>query len=471
MRTLSEILKNSKYKENRIEYFLAECFTDYLYFAETVLGFEIAEYHKEWYSLLEKWSRLCIIAFRGSGKTSFVAGYFIWIALFRENLNFLIVSNTFDQSKEVLKLVRRMICDNELLREYMPVGKESVWKATELTLKTGCTFYCKTYGENVRGLRIDYLLADEGGRYEDKTIFWTAISPTVQLNRGRICVIGTKISNGDLLCELENNDEYFSQEYPAEKDGEVLWKQKYTLLEHDTMFQRSLKLIKKELGELAYTQEYLLIPISSANSLFPYELCSQGLSNDKFLPYGKVNEKYYLGYDVAISPKGDWVVMTILGVNADRKMIAKALRFRDNFEEQKRRLRQLYIDFPIKKGIVDASGIGDNQARELHEEFSNLEPKKMSYDDKYKMMIDLRNEFDNFKIVIPNNKDDINAYSYAQELLKELNEFSLKVDFRPGQTTRAKFVKGKYDDCVDSLAYANQASEEIYGDVSIRGIE
>jgi hypothetical protein len=471
MRSLNDILKKTKYKENQIEIFITECYADYLYFAEHVLGFELAEYHKEWFELLEKWSRLCIIAFRGSGKTSFVAGYFLWKAIFIENLNFLITSNTFDQSKEVLKLIRKMIVDNELLKQYMPEGTESTWKATELSLKTGCVFYCKTYGENVRGLRIDYLMPDEAGQYQDKSIFWTAISQVVQLNRGRICVIGTKQTNNDLLCELEENEEYFSMEYPAEKDGKVLWEQKYTLLPHDLPTKRSLKQIRKEIGELSYNQEYLLIPISSANSLFPYELTSKGLSNEGFLPYGRTNEQYFLGYDLAISPKGDYTVMIVLGVNADRKRIAKALRFRDNFEEQKRRIRQLLSDFPIKKGYVDATTLGDQQAKEIQQEFPQIEPKKMTYDEKYAMMMDLRNEFDNFRIVIPNSKDDINCYSFAEELLKELNEFSLKIDLRPGQTTRPKFHKGKYDDCCDSLALANRASQNTYSDVTIRGIE
>lgn len=472
MRTIQEILKNSKYKETHIEYFLTECFTDYTYFAEHALGFDLANYHREWYDLLEKWPRLCLVAFRGSGKTSFIAGYYIWLAIFKQNNNFLIVSNTFEQSKEVLKLIRKMIMDNELLKNYIPMGREAIWKATELTLKTGCTFYCKTYGENVRGLRIDYLLCDEAGQYEDKALFWTAICPVVQLNRGKICVIGTKQSPTDLLSELETNSEYFSCEYPAEKNGVVLWDQKYTLLDYDTETKRSLKKIKKEIGELPYTQEYLLIPISSANSLFPYELTSQGLNNNaKFLPYGKANVKYYLGYDVAVSPKGDFTVMTILGVNADKKEIVKALRFRDNFEEQKRRIRQLVSDFQIKKGFVDATTLGDQQAKEIQLEFSQIEPKKMTYDEKYAMMMDLRNQFDKFNISIPNSQEDMNTYAYAQELLKELNEFTLKVDMRMGQTARPKFHKGKYDDAVDSLALANKASEETYGDVSIRGVE
>lgn len=472
MRNLNEILKNTKYNETEIEYFLTECYIDFLYFAEHVMGFELADYHKEWYDFLEKYSRLCLIAFRGSGKTCFVSAYYIWKAIFSQrNLNFLIISNTFEQSKIVLKVIRKMIVDNELLRQYVSEGKESTWKATELSLKTGAVFYCRTYGENVKGLRIDYLMCDEGGQYEDKSIFWTAISPVVQLNRGNIIVIGTKDSSIDLLCELENNNEYFSKEYPAEKDEQVLWPQKYTLLDHDTVTQRSLKMIKKEIGELSFMQEYMLIPISSANSLFPYVLTSKGLENSGFLPYGKHNEKYYLGYDLAISPKGDYVVMIILGVNADRKRIVKALRFRDNFEEQKKRVRQLCQDFQIVKGLIDATTLGDQQAKEIQLEFPQIEPKKMTYDEKYAMMMDLRNEFDKFNIVIPNSKEDLNAYSFAEELLKELNEFALKIDLRPGQTTRAKFHKGKYDDCVDALALANRACQEIYGEASIRGIE
>ena len=471
MRSLSEILKKTKYDENEIEYFLTECYIDYLYFAEHVLGFDLAEYHKEWDELLEKYPRTCLIAFRGSGKTCFISGYYIWKAIFEENLNFLILSDTFENSKIVLKLIRNMIVNNELLKNYMPEGKESTWKATELSFKTNCLFYCRTYGENVRGLRIDYCLCDEAGLYEDKSIFWAAVSPVVHLNRGKICVIGTKKSTIDLLSELEKNEEYFSKEYKAEEDGKVLWDQKYTLHAYDLPTKKSLPAIKREIGELSYNQEYLLRPISSANSLFPYELTSKGLDNSGFLPYGKHNEKYYLGYDLAISPKGDYTVMIVLGVNADRKRIVKAFRFRDNFEEQKRKVRQLYTDFPIKKGLIDATTLGDQQGKELQLEFSNLEPKKMTYDDKYAMMMDLRNEFDKFNIIIPNSKDDINVYSFAEELLKELNEFALKIDLRPGQTTRTKFSKGKYDDCVDALALANRASQEIYGEASIRGIE
>ena len=472
MRNIKEILRRTKYSEKDIEQFLANCYLDYCYFAEHVLGFVISDYHRKWFDLAEKFKRLDIMAFRGSGKTFFFCGYFIWKAIFGKGLNFLIVAHRDENSMFVLKIIRNIVSNNEYLKEFMPKSRDSSWRARELSFVGGATFYCKTYGEGVRGLRIDFVLCDEAQEYEDKSLFWTDISPVVQLNLGNIIVIGTAKSPVDLLHELEDNEEYYSSRYPAERDGVALWRQKYTCAEHDEFDKRSLVKIRKEIGELPYAQEFMLIPVSSANSLFPYTITSKALSNNEaFMVYGKKTERYYIGYDVAISPKGDWTVMTVLGVNADRKFLAKALRFRASFEEQRRRLKQLYADFVPEKCLVDATGIGDKQATDLQKEFQGLEVLKITYDEKYKMMLDLRQEFENFNIVLPNSKDSPETYSYTQNLLKELEEFSLKIDIRPGQTVRPKFHSGKYDDCVDSLAYANKASQRMYGQLSIAGIE
>lgn len=470
MRTIKEILKNTPYTPVELELFLTECYLDFLYFAEHVMGFDIAEYHREWLKLAEVFPRLCIIAFRGSGKTSFFCAYFIWKAIFsKKELNFLVVSHNFEQSKLVLKLIRNMITGNELLKQFVPESKEYSWKATELTLKNGCTFYCKTYGEGVRGLRIDYALCDEAGMYEDKSIFWTAITPTIQLNRGRMIVIGTSKTSIDLLAELKENEEYMTMEYPAEKKGKPLWPQKYTLKEHDEENKRSLKQIRKEMGELQYMQEYMLVPISSANSLFPYELTLSCVSKEKnFLPYGKINERYYIGYDYALSPTGDWVVMTVLSANNDKKEIVNARRFKGSSKQQTEVLKKLIKDFNPVKICMDATGLGQDQAENLKKEIPNLEPIKFNYDEKYKMLLDLRNEFERRNIIIPSGKDPA-TYSYAQQLLKELNDFSLVL--RAEKSTRPKFSSGQFDDCVISLALANRASIDQSGTLSISSFE
>jgi len=448
MRSTEEILSKSGFTEKEMELFLAMCYGDYIYFAENVLGFDISDYHREWYELLEKYSRLGLEAFRGSGKTNFVAGFYIWKAIFSpKTLNFLIVSNTFEQSKMVLKIIRTMLADNDILKSFVPEGRDATWKATELTTTNGCTFYCKPYSENVKGLRIDYLLCDEGGQYEDKSIFWKAISPVVQLNRGRICVIGTPESHIDLLSELENNDEYFFKKYPSEVDGNVMWDKKYTNLPYDTPTQRSLKNIRKEIGELAYMQEYLLVPISSANSLFPLDMIMKCLdSTQKFLPFGKMNEKYYVGVDLANSKEGDWTVFTVISANADGNKLVYADRSRCGFKEQKEKLHWIVEMFRPGKICIDKTGLGEEPVKQLCEEIPGIEPVHFTYDEKFKLIMDLRHEFETFHISLPNSKDD-NGYDFTQTLLKELSDFVLKVDLENRNKTRTKFGSGKYDDC------------------------
>lgn len=465
MRTLQEILKNSGYHEHEIELFLLHCSLDFIYFAEHVLGFDIAPYHVEWYELMEKFPRLSLQAYRGSGKTNWVAAYYVWKATFISNLNFLILSFNFEQSKLVLKLIRRMFVDNDLLKNFVPEGREATWKATELTVKTGCTFYSKTYGEGVRGLRIDFLFCDEAGLYEDKALFWKAVSPVVQLNRGKVIVLGTPTSHIDLFHELEENDEYYCTKYPAEKDGEVLWPQKYTLADKDENGRRSLKQVKKEIGELPYMQEYLLIPISSANSLYPYELTLKCLDkNVGFLAYGKINERYFIGVDLAVTTNGDYTVITVMHANNDGKRIVQAQRFRGSFEEQKMRLSKLYKDFKPVKICIDKTGCGEQIVKELMEAIPSIEPVHFTAEEKYKMLMDLRHEFENYNISIPGSKDDSNAYAHSTTLLKELNEFTIKLKLETG---RLKFSSGAYDDTVISLALANKASISNSGIVSL----
>lgn len=471
MRTTQQILKKAKgYSETNMEHFWSRCYFDYLFFAENVLGFDIAEYHKEWYNLVEKYPRLCVVAFRGSGKTCFFAGYYLWKSIFQGPREILIISFRESQAKMILKIIKNMIQQNEILQQFVPDNRDASWRATELELVNGSIFYCKPYNESVRMWHPDDVLCDEIGEYEDKSIFWTAVLGTIQIKRGRLVAIGTKKSESDLLTELQENEEYFSKEYPVEINQQPLWHQKYTMLNYDTDTQKSIPKIKRELGEIPYMQEYMLIPISSANSLFPMEILKPNLSNEGFLPYGRKDERYYIGYDVARTPKGDYVVMTVLGVNADRKRLVKGIRFRGTFEEQTKRLRILYNDFKPVKCIIDSTGLGDKQARDIQGDFTGVEMLKVTYDNKINMYTDLRREFENFNLTLPNKKDDL-SYAFTQQLIRELNEVALKMDLRPGQTTRPKFHSGKYDDCADSLAFANRAAQNIYGTVSLRGIE
>ena len=105
MRTIQTILKGTDYNETNLEFFWTVCMIDFCFFTKYVLGFKISTYHKRWFDLIEKYPRLCVMAFRGSGKTEWFAAYFLWKAIFSEGLNFLIMSTTEKQSIIVLKTI------------------------------------------------------------------------------------------------------------------------------------------------------------------------------------------------------------------------------------------------------------------------------------------------------------------------------------------------------------------------------
>ena len=116
---------------------------------------------------------------------------------------------------------------------------------------------------------------------------------------------------------------------------------------------------------------------------------------------------------------------------------------------------------------MDKTGLGEILFREFSAIIPGVSPFHFTHDEKYKLLMDLRHEFETFNYTIPYSKDDLQTYNYTQELLKELNDFQIKINERTKKTT---FQGGKYDDCVISLALANKASQNFNGQVSIASI-
>lgn len=467
MRAVDEILAKTGYNRGQIELFLSECYVDFIYFCENVLGFKISAYHREWYELLEKHPRLAIQAFRGSGKTHFMAGYLLWKSIYYPGTKCLIVSHNLEQSKMVLKVIKEMILENEILASFAPDNPRQSWRANELTLNNQSIFYCKTYGEGIRGLRIDYCLCDEGGMYEDKSIFWTVVSPVVQLNRGRVIVIGTPKSPVDLLSELHTeNEEYFSKKYPAEKDGRPMWGHKYTVEDRDVFGKRSLQKVRKEIGELPYQQEYLLVPISGANAVFPMEAVMNCLNGaKKFLPYGKTGSGYYVGVDLAVSETGDWNVYTVIEATNDGLTLVYGVRFRGGINEKVERLRSIVKEFNPVKILVDKTGLGEQIFQEFKSEFSAVHPFHFTAEEKHNIIMDLRHKFETYQITLPNSKEDNATYNFVQKLIKELQDFQIIVDL--SRKSKMRFTSGKHDDMAISLALATRAAQDIDRNVGI----
>lgn len=318
---------------------------------------------------------------------------------------------------------------------------------------------------------------DEGQNYEDKSIFWQVVSPTVQLKNGRIFVVGTTRSFGDLLMELYNeNDEYFAKKYPAivkDKNGKdvPLWATKYTMQDKDVFGRASLPKIKREIGEINFEQEFMLNPVSSQTGLFPYEVIARNLDNSaKFLEFAQPNRRYVVGMDIAYSKavKGDYSVITVLELDPERN---KVLCYMDRFKgkppkEQKEVLKDVIGRFHPYRVIIDQKGVGEGFLRDLQEEITNTQIEGKSYnqpEEKNDLLKSLRNEFENDRITLPHSTEHPFTYQRVEVLKKELEETGWVI-----KNNKAKIEGlGQHDDTVMSLALANFGAEGSVGKVGI----
>jgi len=481
MRSIQEIMNGSGFNKEDFDAFWFACYFSYPFFAKHVFGFKVGDFHEEWANLCEKFKRVAIIAHRGSGKTFWFAGYFVWRAVFFRDEEYLIVSNSLEHSKYILKVVKSLITENELLKQLAPSDRNQTWRQTEITTSTNCTFYIRTFSENIRGLHPNFIFCDEGQNYENKSIFWQVISPTVQLKNGKIFVVGTTRSFGDLLMELYNeNDEYFSKKYPAiiknEKGKEVpLWPEKYTLENKDIFKKISLPRIRREIGEINFEQEFMLNPVSSQTGLFPYELIQRNIdSSQGFLEFAQSNERYVIGMDIAYSKevKGDFSVIIVLGIDPQRN---KRIVYMDRFKgkspnEQKSILKNIIGRFHPYRVIIDEKGVGEGFLRDLKEEVHTTQIEGKSYNQpeaKNDLLKSLRNEFENNRLTIPHNPEHAISYERINVLIKELEETGWVI-----KNNKAKIEGlGKHDDTVMALALANFASEGSVGKVSLSTLD
>jgi len=263
MRALSEILEGEEY-----DVFIMKGAISPIYWISHVFGYKLKPFHKDWLNLISKNRFLNITSFRGSGKTALLAiAYPLWLAWYKHNQDFLIVSSSYKHSLRIMSLIKEEIRENELLNQLRPDDRKT-WKADEIITNTKSKIYCRAYNENIAGVRTDYVLCDEASKFVDNNIFHRIIEPTADLRKGTIVTIGTPESNVDLLSELSTNSSYTSQTIKIIEDGKSTWPEKYSVKE--------IKNIRQRIGEHAFQSEYLCNPQAQAeNALYPADVLSE----------------------------------------------------------------------------------------------------------------------------------------------------------------------------------------------------
>jgi len=247
-----------------------------------------ADFQKEMFSITEDESiqQAVIVAFRGSAKsTIFSLSYPLWSILGKPHMKHVVLlSQTSNQVKMVLKNIRRELENNELLRKdfgKLDVGTDE-WKSNSIVIeKYSARISALSTGESIRGIRhlnyrpeliicddIEDLQSVKSKEMRDKTCSWFLgdVMPIGSENT-KVIVIGNLLHEDSLVVRLkekiklgEFNGVFRSYPLINDKD-EILWPGRYPNDE-------SIKRQKQKIGdEAAWSREYLLKIVSNAERI------------------------------------------------------------------------------------------------------------------------------------------------------------------------------------------------------------
>ena len=368
---------------------------------------EIPEFHKElWGYCCSKEKQVAIAAPRGHAKSTAVTlSFSLASVLFRTASYVIIVSDSATQSEQFLGDIAKELFDNDKIQDTF--GAIEIIKRNESDIigrfMDGKMFriQAKGAGQSLRGLKwdnkrpdlvvVDDLEDDEAVMNRDRRDklrkwFYNALLPMMSVS-GRVRMVGTILHMDSLLERLmperqlalgggknlqylvtEGLRQYaskrvpatwYSVKYRAHSDDftEILWASKYEVDGGNA--KQALQAIRASyvnqgLGD-SYSQEFLNIPLDSANAIFRQE---------DFVPFTeaerKKNRSYYVTCDLAVSKKdtADYSVFLVAAMDDSRNLyVEKVIRERlDTYEivETLFALQNLYqpLAFGIETGIL-----------------------------------------------------------------------------------------------------------------------
>ena len=423
-------------------------------FAEYVLGLDVKPFHKEWLDLVLNNRYSVITAPRGHGKT-FMLGvvYPLWIVTYQHDKQVMIVGEALDRhAKPILKQIKNMIHSTSVLSDLVPKEASAVWSKEEIDLSTGSTIFVRPNTSSIRGSHVDYVICDEVSLYQDHDVFYSCIIPATTNKKGKICSIGTPMTDLDLLAELHRNEQFASAEYaaivnPGEKNQRPLWPERFPLDE--------LANLRLSMGNLKFEREYMCKKIPSETQLLPMEILESNFLLDvPFVDRGEDQGIYFVGGDLAISQEksADQTVFTVVEKKDGYGIIREIKRMKGaHIKEQKFTLRRLCDRFNPRRILLDKATFGESMVQEMRQEGIPVYGYSFDSDSRMDLLNNMIALFDGMKLKIPRSKACGRTIQHTNMLLEELTALGTSVT-NSGQLTYKSF--GRHPDYSMSLALA-----------------
>jgi len=408
-----------------------------------------AAFHRELFDLMaaDGPRRHAFAAPRGHAKSTLVTLVFVlWAACTGRRRFILLVSDTETQAEMFLADVRRELEDNDLLRRDFGDLVGPVWRQGQILTRRGVRIVARGTGSALRGLRSgsdrpDLIVCDDLENDENAATpeqrrkigrwFRTALLNTLDPD-GEVWVIGTILHHDSLLANLVGgNPERGVTAWPGkvyralDDDGNALWPALWP--------PAALAARKREIGSIAFAQEFQNDPADRADRLFRGEWLERPEIWYEQLPPGL---EFYQAVDPAIgaSAAADYFCLMTLGLErgSGNLYVADIVRDHLTFDRQVAAIIERAARFqPVLIGIETVAyqqGLADAVRARAPLPLESIRPTR----DKVARAMRLSAIVENAKLRL--RRGDSRMDALREELLL--------------------FPHGAHDDQVDALGYA-----------------
>ncbi|MFC2085206.1 hypothetical protein ACFLS9_09120, partial [Bacteroidota bacterium] len=168
-------------------------------------------------------------------------------------------------------------------------------------------------------------------------------------------------------------------------------------------FDIDIEMIKRNMDEESFRQEFCCEFIDESTSYFPYELIKSGIGETVFSQPEIEASVHYMGVDVG--RRRDLTVIYILRQLGRKLYTAEiTLLYKKKFSIQKEIIIEKINEFNIKRGRIDETGLGMQLAEEINEMNRFVEGVTFSNSNKERIVVNLKKAFENRVIEIPDDR-------------------------------------------------------------------
>ena len=437
-----------------------------LAFAEDILPHmlvnKVPEFHKDIYELLPKEKRVVLAAPRGFAKSyicSFI--YPLHQALFEHKRDITIISASESLAIEHLRKIRLEIEGNQGILYFWGDMRSGKWTENHLILKNGVNIRARGAGGQIRGFRPDCVIlddieTDESVVSEDqrsKLRNWIhRACINVLPPHGQFVMIGTLIHPLALLNEILLDDngwlKHKFRAYKTEKQeaGNELWPDLWT---HERLQAR-----KREIGSFAFSSEFLNNPVTNETA----PIRPEQIRFWKELP---AQYSCVIAVDPAYSDdeKADFKVASLVAIDqASNRYLVSYIRSHMPLGEFEDAILNMWQS---NKQTITGLGI-PNSGTEKSFYASFL--KRAEQRQMFPPVMELKNVHTNAQTgtSIRNKRARIVA---ALQPLFEQGKYYIGAQHSEARDELLAIGASRWDDVVDTLAYAEQILQPIYYDL------